>query len=128
MRLLVDTHALFWSVMKRIELSHIARSALEDERNEVYVSVASAWEIAIKVGLAKWPDARNLLLDFERNVDDAGFVLLPIGIPHVRAAGLMQTPHRDPFDRLLAAQAIAEGLVLVTADAKVQGLGAQWLW
>ena len=92
------------------------------------VSVASAWEIAIKVGLGKWPEARDLLLDFERHMDDAGFEMLPIMVAHVRAAGLMAATHRDPFDRLLAAQATIEGLVLVTADPSVTTLGAAHLW
>jgi PIN domain nuclease of toxin-antitoxin system len=127
-RLLADTHVVFWATMERARLSQAARAALESEQNEVLVSVASAWEIAIKVGLGKWPEARDLLLDFERHMDDAGFEILPITVAHVRAAGLMAATHRDPFDRLLAAQATIEGLVLVTADPSVTTLGAAHLW
>jgi PIN domain nuclease of toxin-antitoxin system len=101
---------------------------MEVPGNMVHVSVATAWEIAIKVGNGKLPEASEILANFENAVGDEGFVLLPISIPHVRAAGLLQSPHRDPFDRLLAAQAITEGLTLVTADAKLAGLGAPILW
>ena len=92
------------------------------------VSVVTAWEIAIKVGGRGWPEVQDLLDTFETAIAAEGFGLQPISVAHVRAAGLMQSPHRDPFDRLLAAQAQIEGLTLVTADAKVQTLGAQWLW
>ena len=107
---------MFWAAMERGRLSKAARVALESEQNDVLVSVASAWEIAIKVGLDKWPEARDLLFDFERHMDDAGFEILPITVAHARSAGLMGTRHRDPFDRILAAQATIDGLVLVTAD------------
>ena len=128
MRLLLDTHVVFWAVMASSNLSPIARAALEDVGSEVVVSVVSAWEIAIKVGLGKWPEAAGLIANFETETTNAEFDMLQITIAHVRTAGLMQSPHRDPFDRLLAAQAQIEGLTLVTADAKVQTLGAQWLW
>jgi PIN domain nuclease of toxin-antitoxin system len=127
-RLLADTHVVFWATMERTRLSQAACTALESDENDVLVSVASAWEIAIKVGLGKWPEARQLLLDFERHMDEAGFEILPITVAHVRAAGLMAVPHRDPFDRLPAAQATIDGLVLVTADPQLPTLGAACIW
>jgi PIN domain nuclease of toxin-antitoxin system len=99
-----------------------------DASNDVVVSVASAWEIAVKAGLGKWPEAYELLLEFETFVDLAGFELLPIAVPHARQAGLLLSVHRDPFDRLLVAQAMAEGMTLVTTDAKITGMGCQVLW
>ena len=90
--------------------------------------MATAWEMAIKVGIGKWPEAAALVDDFEAKIALPGFRLLPISVPHVRAAGLMQSPHRDPFDRLLAAQAMTEGLTLVTADTRLAALGAAVLW
>jgi PIN domain nuclease of toxin-antitoxin system len=126
--LLADTHVVFWAMMERARLSQTARAALESEQNDVFVSVASAWEIAIKVGLGKWPEARDLLFDFERHMDDAGFEVLRITVGHVRASGLMTAAHRDPFDRLLAAQATIDGLVLVSADADLAALGAACIW
>jgi PIN domain nuclease of toxin-antitoxin system len=109
-------------------LSVAARNAIGAPGNVVHVSIASAWEIAIKVGQGKLSEASTLLAGFEEAMPDEGFSLVPITVPHVRAAGLMATPHRDPFDRLLASQASIEGLTIVTADAKVQALGAPWLW
>ena len=90
--------------------------------------MATAWEMAIKVGIGKWPEAAALVDDFEAKSALPGFRLLPISVPHVRAAGLMQSPHRDPFDRLLTALAQIEGLTLVTADAKLASLSAPTLW
>ena len=128
MRLLLDTHAAAWALLKTGGLSAVARAAIESDDNTVLVSIASVWEIAIKVGIGKWPEARRLVEDFEGSIDSAGFELLPITIAHVRTAGLVQAARRDPFDRLLAEQAMIEGLPLVTADPKVRALGAPSLW
>ena len=127
MRLLLDTHVLFWAIVDESQLSATAYAAVRSLRNESYVSIASAWEMAIKVGLGKWPEAAALVDGFEHEITATGFRLLSISTRHTRIAGLMQSTHRDPFDRLLAAQARIEGLTLVTADAKAQGLGAAWL-
>jgi PIN domain nuclease of toxin-antitoxin system len=127
-RLLLDTHTLFWAIIDDALLSSNAKSALRSLQNESFVSIASVWEMAIKVGLGKWPEAAALVDNFEKEIIATGFRLLPISAQHARAAGLMQAAHRDPFDRLLAAQAQIEGLTVVTADARVQGLGAAWLW
>jgi PIN domain nuclease of toxin-antitoxin system len=127
-RLLLDTHVLAWSFLKTSLLSPAAVRALVDPGNEVLVSIVSPWEIAIKVGAGKWPEAKPLIDNFEAELAGTNFATLPITLDHVRAAGLMQSPHRDPFDRLLAAQAQIEGLTLITADAKLAGLGAPVLW
>jgi PIN domain nuclease of toxin-antitoxin system len=127
-RLLLDTHVLAWATLEPDKLSTAAKAALDDDGNTVLVSIVSAWEIAIKVGVGKWADAAELLGNFENELAEAGFEMLPISVTHVRHAGLMQSPHRDPFDRLLAAQARIEGLTLVTADAKLAALGAPVLW
>jgi PIN domain nuclease of toxin-antitoxin system len=84
--------------------------------------------MAIKVGLGKWPEARDLLFDLERHMDDAGFEILPITVGHVRAAGLIGAAHRDPFDRVLAAQAMIDGLALVTTDTNLATLDAACIW
>ena len=128
MRLLLDTHVLAWAVLDVGKLSTAASQDIESRQNTILVSVVSAWEMAIKVGTGKWPGAAPLVNAFETEIGVAGFELLPITIPHVRASGLMASPHRDPFDRLLAAQALIEGLTLVTADQKVAALGAPVLW
>ncbi len=128
MSVLLDTHTTVWWIRNDPRLSATAQALISASANEVFVSVATAWEIAIKVGLGRWPEASGLLDDFEVAVMEEGFRLLYATVPHVRAAGLMSGPHRDPFDRLLAAQAMSEGLTIVTADAKIAGLGAACAW
>ena len=128
MKLLLDTHVLFWAMLDRQRLSPALTAVMQDPVNDVHASLASAWEMAIKIGLGKWPEAEPLLAKLEAELAVPGFRLLPISLAHVRAAGLMSSPHRDPFDHLLAAQAQIEGLTLVTADPKVQALAATWLW
>ena len=128
MRLLLDTHVVAWSILSVGRLSGNARQAINAIESTVYVSIVSPWEMAIKAGQGKWPDALGLIGDFEAQIFAAGFESLAITVPHVRTAGLMSAPHRDPFDRLLAAQALAEGLTLVTADSRLAGLGAAVLW
>ena len=128
MRLLLDTHALAWSILDEARLSARASFEITASGAEVFVSVASAWEIAIKVGLGKWPEADRLLSDFEQEIAKPYFRLLPITVAHVRSAGLIASPHRDPFDRLLAAQASIEGLTLVSADQRIATLGAPCNW
>jgi PIN domain nuclease of toxin-antitoxin system len=95
---------------------------------EVQVSIATQWEMAIKVGAGKWPDAVRLLEAFDVAVAEEGFQLLPIALPHVRRAGLMISANRDPFDRLLVAQALTEGLVLVSSDPRMGEMGANLVW
>ena len=128
MKLLLDTHTIFWSVIEPQSLSASARAAIEAPGSEIFVSVASAWEMAIKVGIGKWPEAEDLVREFEQQTAKPGFRQLDITIEHVRRAGLIASPHRDPFDRLLAAQSIIEGLTTVTADARIGTLGAATLW
>ena len=128
MTLLLDTHTLVWWIQLNPRLSSNAHSAISAKSARVVVSPVSAWEIAIKVGAAKWPDAEDLLKEFETAIADEGFTLLPITVPHVRLAGLLVSPHRDPFDRLLAAQAMIEGLTPVTSDSRMAPLGAAVLW
>ena len=128
MRYLLDTHVLFWWLVDKDKLTEVASGAIEAINAEVHVSVATAWEIAIKVGSGKWPEAAFLADRFEQEMKSEQFRLLPITVPHVCVAGLLTSPHRDPFDRLLAAQATIEGLTLVTADLKLAGLGAPVLW
>lgn len=111
MRLLLDTHALLWWLADE-ELSPAAREAIADSASVVAVSAASAWEISIKKTLGKLaaPD------DLEEQVGSGGFTPLPITIAHGLAAGVLPRHHDDPFDRMLIAQAITEGLTIVTRD------------
>ena len=110
--------------MDKQRLSAVALAAIASRENEVLVSVATAWEITIEVGIGKWPEAAHLADHFESEVAAESFGVIAIEISHARFAGLMTAAHRDPFDRLCAAQAIIEGLTLVSSDPKVTGLGA----
>jgi PIN domain nuclease of toxin-antitoxin system len=117
-RILLDTHILMWALIEPNRLPPIIRSKLEDPSHEVIFSVASIWEIAIKAGLGK-SDFRVALDEIVETAHESGFVELPI---NVRAALRVQTlphHHRDPFDRLLVAQAMCEPAVLYTADPQL---------
>ena len=127
-KLLLDTHALVWWIRGDPQLSEPARTAIMHADADVYVSMAVAWEIAIKIGAKGWPEARPLLEQLEVALVAEGFSHLPISINHVRMAGLMNAPHRDPFDRLLAAQATIENMKLVSADAGLVALGVPIMW
>ncbi len=120
MRLLLDTHAFLWIVGEPERLGPVARTALAEPAGEAFVSVASAWEIAIKVASGKldFPAA-----NFEADVERAGYEALPILAPHALAAGALPRHHDDPFDRVLLAQARLEGLTLVTADRALAAYG-----
>jgi PIN domain nuclease of toxin-antitoxin system len=121
-RLLLDTHALLWWLADE-GLNAPAREAIADPANLVAVSAASAWEISIKKALGKLaaPD------DLEQQVQDGGFEALPISLAHGVAAGLLPRHHDDPFDRMLIAQAIAEGLTIVTRDKRFDDYGVALL-
>jgi PIN domain nuclease of toxin-antitoxin system len=127
-RLLLDTHVFYWWMAEHSRLSADAQRAISEPTNEVYVSVASAWELAIKVGAGKWPEAVDIVDQFEHHLAAESFRLLTISVAHVRSAGLMASAHRDPFDRLLAAQAGTEGLRIITVDAKLAALTSDVVW
>ena len=118
MRLLLDTHALLWWATLHPNLSPKAKSAIGDDASEVYVSAASAWEIATKVRLGKleWPEEAGSLNSYALG---QGFRSLPISLEHAQRAGRLPMAHRDPFDRILVAQAIVGDLTLITADQAV---------
>lgn len=112
MRLLLDTNALLWSLSGPSLLAPAARDAIEDSRSDVFVSPVSAWEVAIKRAKGKLAGSGDLAAEIEH----ARFVPLPITIAHALAAGALPPHHRDPFDRMLIAQAQLEGLTIVTRD------------
>lgn len=128
MRLLLDTHALIWALDDPAKLSAQAQAALEDGGNEVLVSAASAWEVATKYRRGKLPNAAALAHDFDRVVLGAAFTPLPISTRHGQLAGALVGEHRDPFDRILAAQAISEPAWLVSLDPAMDEFGIQRLW
>jgi PIN domain nuclease of toxin-antitoxin system len=118
MRLLLDTHLLLWAAGQPERLPAAARALLEDQRNELVFSPASLWEVAIKSGLGREDfqvDARLL----RRGLLDNGYQELPISSEHAVAIDGLPPLHRDPFDRLLVAQSMVEGILLLTADEQV---------
>ena len=116
MRFLLDTHALLWWWTNAPELSPRVRELIQDETNEVLVSAASAWEIATKHRLQKLDIGREAVARFNDLVNLDGFIHLPVSYLHALHAGSMDGEHRDPFDRMLIAQAQMEGMSLVSVD------------
>jgi PIN domain nuclease of toxin-antitoxin system len=128
MQLLLDTHALLWWLAGDDALSASAKSAIADERNDVFVSAASAWEIATKHRTGRLSGASAVAAGLEKAIADQGFVGLPISLRHGQVAGALPGPHRDPFDRMLIAQAMLENLVLVSKERPFDVYGVGRLW
>ena len=116
MRLLLDTHVFLWSAADPDQLSRAAREAIEDTTNDVLVSAASAWEITVKVALGKLAVPGDPASWFPARVGSLGFHALDITAAHALAVGGLPSLHRDPFDRIMIAQAQIEGLAFVTRD------------
>ena len=128
MRLLLDTHALAWWLLDNPRLPERTRNLIAEADNEVLVSAVSAFEVATKFRIGKWNDIGPLAMAFEEIVSAQDFALLHVSANHASRAGLMRGAHRDPFDRLLAAQTEIEGLQLVTDDARFRDLGTATIW
>lgn len=128
MKLLLDTHALLWFIAGDTRLSLSARSLIEDAGNEKFVSVASIWEIAIKVSVGKM----SLLAPFDDlfplQLSSNGFDLLPLKVEHASVVTNLPFHHRDPFDRLIVAQAIAEKMTVVSRDDVFDKYGGFRVW
>lgn len=128
MRLLLDTHALLWWFTSDPRLSVRAAAVLADEANAVHVSAASAWEIATKQRLGKLDEVPQASERFAELVAADGFFHLPVSYLHGLRAGGYDLAHRDPFDRMLAAQGELESLVLVTRDPVFTAFPVTTLW
>ena len=128
MRLLLDTHALLWWLDGDQQLPDLARSLIASERHQILISAASAWEIATKVRIGKLPGAVEVADRFGEIMIDQGFATLPITIEHARRAGLLPGEHRDPFDRMLIAQAQIENLTLLSNERLFDQFCVQRLW
>lgn len=128
MKLLLDTHALVWWLLDEPALPKRVAGALRAAGNEIFVSSASAWEIATKYRLGRMPQAESLLHGFSEILDQQRFSALPVTVEHALAAGLLKADHADPFDRMLVAQARLEGLRLVTGDQTLKPLVPAVLW
>ena len=127
-RVLLDTHAFLWWIADSARLSGAARRAIEDDANTIFVSAASAWEIATKHRIGKLPQAEAVALDVTGAIAGQGFEALAITVDDAERAGRLPGPHRDPFDRVLIAQAMARDLAVVSVDRALDGYGVHRLW
>ena len=128
MKLLLDTHTLLWFVLGDAQLSAAARQAIEDAANLKLVSPAAYWEIAIKISIGKYALHEPYEVFMDRAIRQNGFLILPIEPQHTALLTNLPYHHRDPFDRLMIAQAMVEGLTLVSADMVFDTYAIQRLW
>lgn len=128
MKLLLDTQAFLWFAGGDRRLSRTARRRIEDARNHKFLSVASIWEMAIKVEIGKLRLDIPLPELVQSGATDSGIVLLPIEKEHAIGVAVLPRHHGDPFDRLLVVQAAHEGLVVVGSDAQFDAYGVRRIW
>jgi PIN domain nuclease of toxin-antitoxin system len=127
-RALIDTHTLLWWVTDDPKLSRKVRAILAALDSEILVSAASAWEIATKVRLGKLPGAEALAAEFDARLKILGFHPMPITVEHAQRAGLLPGTHKDPFDRMLIAQAQTENLPILSNDAVFDEFHIRRIW
>jgi len=127
-KILLDTCAVIWATLSPAALSPQARETISDEANTILVSAASAWEIATKVRLGKLPGAEKLEQDYLGVMDEAGYTQLPIDTAAALRAGRLTAEHKDPFDRMIAAQALALDVVILSPDSQLDQFGVRRIW
>jgi PIN domain nuclease of toxin-antitoxin system len=128
MRLLLDTHAFLWFIMGSSSLSPSTRDLIEDGANERFLSAASLWEIAIKVSIGKLTLSAPFDVLFPEQLDSNGIGLLGIEAAHTAVVSTLPFHHRDPFDRLLVAQAVVEGMPIISTDIAFDAYPVTRLW
>jgi PIN domain nuclease of toxin-antitoxin system len=128
MNVLLDTHAFLWALVEPDKLSRKVRRLLEDDGTDVVVSAASAWEIATKYRLGKLSGAKRVVADYEGALQGLRATQLAMTSAHALRAGSWKVAHRDPFDRMLAAQAELEKLALVSCDPAMEPFGINVVW
>jgi PIN domain nuclease of toxin-antitoxin system len=128
MRALLDTHVFLWWITDDAQLSPAARSIIQDADSELYLSAVSAWEIAIKAQSGRLPLPVPPIEFVPQQMHENGFQPMPVEITHALLVHDLPPLHRDPFDRLLVAQAKAEGLPIVTADPLIRQYDVMTLW
>ena len=128
MTLLLDTHALLWWLFDDPKLPEKCRQLIADPGRDILVSSASAWEISTKHRLGRLPEAGALVRDIPKWIDRAGFRDLPVTIRHAQRAGGYLQSHRDPFDRMLAAQSELEDAPIVSRDEALDAFGISRIW
>ena len=128
MRLLLDTHTFLWFLLDDLRLSPTARELIDDPANDIEVSPATYWEIAIKISLGKYELPEPYDVFIEREIATNDFRILPIEPKHTAALIILPYHHRDPFDRLLVAQAMAEDIPIVSVDLAFDAYPVTRLW
>jgi len=128
MTYLLDTHTIIWAGSGDRRLGAKARAILADESAVFLVSAASAWEIATKVRLGKLPEAMALEADFLQSMSNAGFALIPVTVEDALRSGRLQGAHRDPWDRMIVAQALARDIPVISNDKQLDGFGVRRIW
>jgi PIN domain nuclease of toxin-antitoxin system len=129
-RVLLDTHTLIWAVMQPAKLPKKVGELMQNPSTQSFFSSVSLYEISLKYHSGKWDDVAEFATEKTsiKILSDFGAIELPIYSSHARLAGALPNDHKDPFDRLIAAQAIFEQLVLLSADPLMDGFGVQRLW
>ena len=128
MRILLDTCSLLWWWAEPEKLSPRCRSLIQDPANEIWVSAGSAWEISTKHRIGKFSGGDRIISQWDERLLEDGFRELPISCAHALRAGSLPGTHGDPFDRVIAAQAIIGSLRVATPDKAISGLGAECAW
>lgn len=128
MRVLLDTCALIWATLTPSSLSAEARETIADETNIIFVSAASAWEIATKVRIGNLPGVAKLERDYLDVMEDAGYSLLSIDTQSALRAGRLAADHKDPFDRMIAAQALGLDIAVLSPDPQLDQFGVRRIW
>jgi PIN domain nuclease of toxin-antitoxin system len=128
MKVLLDTHAFLWALIEPGKLSPKARRLLEDDATDVLVSAASAWEIATKFRLGRVPGAKRVVANYSEALRGLRATQLAITSDHALKAGSWNVAHRDPFDRMLAAQSDLEKLALISCDPAMKQFGIKAVW
>ncbi len=128
MKVLLDTHALLWALVEPDKLSQAATEIIEQPQNTIVVSAASAWEVAIKFELGRLPEARMVIEGYHDHLRTLRAVELAINSMHAIKAGTLDAKHRDPFDRVLAAQSLVEGLAIISKDHSFAEFGVPTIW
>jgi len=127
-KLLLDTHAWLWFATDDPKLSAAALAEIGNTANEIFVSPASFWEIAIKVSLGRYPLSVPFPTFLHHAIDGNGFQVLPISLGHAAKVATLPFHHRDPFDRLIVAQSLVEDWPVVSCDAALDGYGVRLTW
>lgn len=127
-KLLLDTRAVVWWWLDDPRLPAKARAVIADQANTVHVSAVSAWEVATKSRLGKWPDVERIGDEFPSLLRRSRFAPMPVSVEHARNAGALAGAHRDPFDRMLIAQSKAENAALVSRDAMFREFEVEVIW